>query len=245
MKKDDKPAKQRPRHLHVEDVQTVQRPYDTKPTEDETPRKYISSDKITITKYDIPKQEETRIRKHHKDVDIGRIVIEEMAGEKDLGHTKEQEQLRDTPVTTTRKEVKDIPKPQEDTIKVGKLDLRDLENEVIAISKTEGAFITSTERVDHSRKFVTDMVGETKIEVIDERVSMGTRPKDKTYEGVQKTAGPSVITDRIDGRQNVNDKIGERKIVESTLGKVLSDTMRIVDQVVSQYLYTQSRAYLR
>ena len=203
----------------------MQRSYDKKPTEDEAPCKYISSDKIIITKYDIPKQEETQRRKHPKDVDVGRIVVEEIAGEKELGPTKEQEQLRDTPVTITRKEVKDIPKPQEESIKVGKLDLRDLEKEVIATSKTEGTLITSTERVDHSRKFVTDMVGETKINVIDERLSMGTRPKDKTYEGVQKAAGPSVITERIDGRQNVNDKTGERKIAESTLGKMLNDTM--------------------
>ena len=203
----------------------MQRPYDKKPAEDEAPCKYISSDKIIITKYDIPMQEETQRRKHPKDVDIGRIVVEEIAGEKELGPTKEQEQLRDTPVTITRKEVKDIPKPQEESIKVGKLDLRDLEKEVIATSETEGTLITSTERVDHSRKFVTDIVGETKINVIDERLSMGTRPKDKTYEGVQKAAGPSVITERIDGRQNVNDKTGERKIAESTLGKMLNDTM--------------------
>lgn len=145
-------------------------------------------------------------------------MIDEIAGEKELGPKKEREQPRDTPVTITRKEVKDIPKPQEETIKVGKLDLRGLEKEVVGTRKTETTLITSTDRVDHSRKCVTDMVGETKVNVIDERLSMGTLPKDKTYEGVQKVAGPSVITDRIDGRPKVSDKTGGN-IVESTLGK--------------------------
>lgn len=145
-------------------------------------------------------------------------MIDEIAGEKELGPKKEREQSRDTPVTITRKEVNDIPKPQEETIKVGKLDLRGLEKEVVGTRKTQTTLITSNDRVDHSRKCVKDMVGETKVNVIDERLSMGTLPKDKMYEGVQKVAGPSVITDRIDGRPKVIDKTGGN-IVESTLGK--------------------------
>ncbi len=200
----------------------MHRPYDTKPCEDETPRKYVSSDKITITKYDIAKHEETERRKHPKDVDIGRIVIEEIPGEKELGPTKDQGQPRDTQVAITRKEVKDIPKAREETIKVGKLDLRDVEKEVVESEKTQGSLITHTERVDHSRKFVADQrsVSETKIDVIDERVRMGTRPKDKTY----MTAGRGLITERIDGGHKVDDKTGEQKIRESTLGKISNYT---------------------
>jgi hypothetical protein len=73
---------------------------------------------------------------------------------------------------------------------------------------------------------VTDQhtVSETKIDVIDERVRMGLRPKDKTFMGVQKTVGPRVITDRIDGGHKVDDKTGEKKIVESTIGTISNYT---------------------
>lgn len=224
MKKDEQPKKQRARHLQVEDVQTAARPYDTKPREDQTPRKYISSDKIAITTYDITQQEETEKRKYPRDVDIGRIVIEETPGGKELAPTTDREKPRDTQVTITRKEVKDIPKSGkgEQAIKVGKLDLRDVEKEVVESRKMEGTLVTHTERVAKSHKFVTDQqtVGETKIDVVDERVRMGTRPGDKTYMDIQKTAGPRVITDRIDGGLRVDDKTGEKKMVESTIGRI-------------------------
>jgi hypothetical protein len=205
----------------VEDIETVQRLRDTKLHEDETPRKYISSDKIAITKYDIAKQEEIGRRKYPKDLDIGRIVIEEMPEEEVARPGREQERPRGTQLT--RKEVKDIPKPREETIKVGKLDCRDVEKEVVESRKKEATLKTHTERVDHSRTFVTDQhaVGETKINVIDERLRMGTRPKDKTYVDVQKKR-PGVTTDRIDSGRFVDDKTGEQKIIESTTGTISS-----------------------
>jgi hypothetical protein len=161
-------------------------------------------------------------------------VIEEIPGEKEQGPTKEQAHPRDTQEIITWKEVKDIPKLREETIKVGKFDLRGVEKEVEESRKT-GTLITHNERVDHSCGFVTDQhtVSETKIDVIDERVRMGLRPKDKTFMGVQKTVGPRVITDRIDGGQKVDDKTGEKKIVESTIGTISNYTRQNTGQQFS------------
>ena len=85
----------------------------------------------------------------------------------------------------------------------------------------EGTSVTFTERVDHSRSFVTDKhAGETKIDIIDERLRMGTRPLDKCY--LQKTTGPGVVTDKIDSGRSVDDKTGKQKIIKSTSGRILN-----------------------
>lgn len=211
--------KRQPCHLEVEDVETVDRRCDTRPREDETPRKHVSGDKMTITKYNDTKQEKTERRKHPKDVDIGRIVIEEIPEEKERAPTKKAP--RDTQVTISRKEVKDVSKPRDETIRVGRLDLRDVEKEILESRKTKETLITHSERIDRSRKFVTDqhIAGDTKIDVIDERVQMDTRPKDQTYVGIQKAAEPCLITDKIDGGQKVDEK-PEKKIFDPTLGKL-------------------------
>ena len=205
----------------MEDTQYVRRPHDTTPHEDETPRKYISSDKISITKYDVTKQEETESRKYPKDVDIGRIVIEEIPDEQELGPTRELDKPRDTQVAMTRKEVKDISKPRETSISVGKLDLRDVEKEVVESSKKEKTIKTQTERLDYRHRFVTDQhsVSERKIDVTDERVLMGMRPTDKIYMNVEKREDPSVITDKIDGPHKVDDRTGDKKKPESISGR--------------------------
>lgn len=217
-------------HLHIEDVETVHRPYDTVPHEDETPRKSISSDKITITKYGTARQEEIKRRKHPNDVHIGRIVVDEMPGEKELRPREDQEQPRDRQVTITRKEVKDVPKLQEESIPVGKLDLRDVEKDVIDSRKPKRTLVTPTERVYHSRTLVTDQstVAETKINVIDERLRMDTRTSDTD---VQKTGEYRANTDMIDGGPAVDDKTRKQEIVESTLGKI----SLTIDEEASRY----------
>jgi hypothetical protein len=100
--------------------------------------------------------EETEKPKYPKDLDIGRIVIEEIPEEipKHKILRKEHGGPRSTGVTIAQHEVEEHPKTYltEDVIKVGKLDVTHLEKEMVEAKTVQDKIRTYKDRVDGPRK---------------------------------------------------------------------------------------------
>ena len=107
--------------------------YDVRSRTDETEisQQKVTSEKISVSRKDITRLEETEKPRYPKDLDIGRIVIEEIPEEKeevakhDIVHKDEVKPRRRDMETCY--EVKTVPKKKvkEDTIKIGRLDIND------------------------------------------------------------------------------------------------------------------------
>lgn len=195
------------------------RPY----TDDTISRKQVATETVTVSRRDMTRAGETVKGKYPKEVDIGRIVIEEIP-EEELVSQGAVKKKTESEVTATRQEVRDVPKTceKEDTFKVGKLDLRDLEKEVVESTVTEERLVTRKDKIDHTDKIVTDqrMVRETRrgpADVVEEKLRMGRRPGDEMWLSVEKRGETDRMKhDKTDGRWYVDEKTGKRMVVEST-----------------------------
>ncbi len=122
----------------------------------------MTSEKITVSKTDQICIEETEKPRHPKDIDVGRIVIEELPEE--LPEEKEQLTKRDVvrrdEVKTkrddmeTRYEVQKVPRKQvqEEVVKVGRLDITDDEKTYREQERVEERTTTFTRKFEKDRK---------------------------------------------------------------------------------------------
>jgi hypothetical protein len=107
------------------------------------------STEVTVTQHEV--EDLPQKPKYSKDLDIGRIVIEEIPEEiKDLPnvHRIEKDATKSTEVTLTRHEVEDISTVKEGILKLGKLDVTWLELHVLASTNVgERTNADSTQKV--------------------------------------------------------------------------------------------------
>lgn len=118
----------------------------TKPYTDEKPlsRAQVDSKKVTVSRHDTTRTEETKETRYPNEQDIGRIVIEEVPEERETPRITKREEMkpRTTEVTVTSKAP-----VKEDVIKVGKLDVTDVQTK-----RVEERVSTYKERVEGARK---------------------------------------------------------------------------------------------
>lgn len=125
--------------------------YDYKSRTDDTElsQQQVTSEKITVSRKDITHMEEAEKPRYPKDFHVGRIVIEEIPEEEEVG--KHEAVRRDK--VKTRREIEKFPRKKVDDLnKIGKLDITDYEK---APGKAEPAHeITtrSTEILEKERK---------------------------------------------------------------------------------------------
>ncbi len=107
---------------------------ETKPRTDEISREKITTEKVTVSRRDVKSPEEPKTPTYRKDLDIGRIVIEEIPEEKEeIPESdfvqKQPVRGKRTDVTVSQRDVRERPKKyvKEDVVKVGKLDTTDLD----------------------------------------------------------------------------------------------------------------------
>ena len=156
--KDEKPETERIDHLHItyEDFDKIS---EIKTQKDDITRQQLTMETITVGRGDVTRLEETERPKYPKDLDVGRIVIEEIPEEKEEIPKREvpkKEQIRpkSIEVTATNHEVEEHPKTYvtEDVIKVGKLDVTHLEKEMVEAKTVQERIKTYKDRVDGARK---------------------------------------------------------------------------------------------
>ena len=100
---------------------------------DEIPRQKVTTERVTVSRKDLRAFEEKEKPKYRKDLDIGRIVIEEIPEKEDIPERdlieKKQVKRTRTDRTVSRRDVKEQPKKyvKEETVKVGKFDTTDLD----------------------------------------------------------------------------------------------------------------------
>ena len=131
----------------------------TKPRVDETraSQRQVTTEKVTVTRTDGSRTDEIEQRRHPKDYDVGRIVIEEIPEEKEEKpqvYRKYQGKPRTTEVTVTMDDVKDVSKnyQKEDVVKVGRLDVHGLEKTPEESRRPEQRSLTKTETIQHYQK---------------------------------------------------------------------------------------------
>ena len=131
----------------------------TKPRVDETraSQRQVTTEKVTVTRTDGSRTDEIERRRHPKDYDVGRIVIEEIPEEKEEKpqvYRKYQGKPRTTEVTVTMDDVKDVSKTyqKEDVVKVGRLDVHGLEKTPEESRRPEQRSLTKTETIQHYQK---------------------------------------------------------------------------------------------
>ena len=131
----------------------------TKPRVDETraSQRQVTTEKVTVTRTDGSRTDEIERRRHPKDYDVGRIVIEEIPEEKEEKpqvYRKYQGKPRTTEVTVTMDDVKDVSKThqKEDVVKVGRLDVHGLEKTPEESRRPEERSLTKIERIQHYQK---------------------------------------------------------------------------------------------
>ena len=131
----------------------------TKPRVDETraSQRQVTTEKVTVTRTDGSRTDEIERRRHPKDYDVGRIVIEEIPEEKEEKpqvYRKYEGKPRTTAVTATIDDVKDVSKThqKEDVVKVGRLDVHGLEKTPEQSRRPEQRSITKIERIQHYQK---------------------------------------------------------------------------------------------
>ena len=118
----------------------------------------MTSEKITVSKTDQICIEETEKPRHPKDIDVGRIVIEELPEEKkqltkrDVVKRDEVKPKRDD--METRYEVQKVPRKQvqEEVVKVGRLDITDYEKTYREPERVEERTTTFTRKFEKDRK---------------------------------------------------------------------------------------------
>ena len=160
MRKEGAPEKDTIDRLRVKDVefdkvrQTKSYTDDTKISHDK-----VTSEKVTVSRHDISKTEETEKPRYPKERDIGRIVIEEMPEEKkeipkEKLVRKEDVKPKTTQLTVTRHHVEDDTSRhvKEDVVKVGKLDVTELDKTPKESRREEKTITTHEETVDGGRK---------------------------------------------------------------------------------------------
>ena len=131
----------------------------TKPRVDETraSQRQVTTEKVTVTRTDGSRTDEIERRRHPKDYDVGRIVIEEIPEEKEEKpqvYRKYQGKPRTTEVTVTMDDVKDVSKTyqKEDVVKVGRLDVHGLEKTPEESRRPEQRSLTKIETIQHYQK---------------------------------------------------------------------------------------------
>ena len=142
---------------YVDDVR-----YETKPREepklrfDETrvSRREVDTEKITVMKSDIFPTEETERQKYPVQREVGRLVIEELPEKVDKASQKYPVRQKPTEVTVTREQVSDVSRPyeKEDMIKVGRLDIHQLEKTHVEPRRIQERPLRDEEKVEHLRK---------------------------------------------------------------------------------------------
>ena len=206
MTKEKKPDGERIDHLHItdEDFDQISK---TKRHKDEISQQLVTTETITVGRRDIGRLKETEKPRYPKDLDVGRIVIEEIPEEKEKVPKREapkKEQIRpksievtarqyeieeraktypeqrevgrlvieelpekidkrpqkypmrpkSTEVTVTREQVSDASRPyeKEDIIKVGRLDIRELEKTEVEPRRIQERPLREEEKVEHLQK---------------------------------------------------------------------------------------------
>ena len=134
--------------------------YDVRSRTDETDisRRQLTYGKITVIDEDMTFKEQPEKPTYPKDLDVGRIVIEETP--EDMQEIPKRDIVRQnarpksTETTVTQREVKEYPKSYvgEDIIKVGTLDVTHLEKDVTDKTKVEERVKTFGDKVDRTRK---------------------------------------------------------------------------------------------
>ena len=123
--------------------------------------KEVSSEKITVTRLDTTRTEETEKHEYPRELDIGRIIIEEIPDEKEeIPDEKEEIQKRKEIVKpgstemTVMREVKEVSRDRVtgDVVKVGKLDTTDTGKTPVESTRLEERVTSYKERVDGARK---------------------------------------------------------------------------------------------
>lgn len=132
---------------------------EAKPRVDETKisRREIETEKVTVTRTDRTRTEEIERPRYPRDQDFGRIVIEELPEGKtekprDM-YRKFMEKPRTTELSLVRQDVRDISKlrEKEDVMRVGKLDVCQLEERPVESRKKEERLLR-TEKLEEPRK---------------------------------------------------------------------------------------------
>ena len=135
--------------------------YDYKSRTDgaEVPQQQVTTERISVSRRDLTRMEETEKLVYPKSLDIGRIVIEETPEDKEeilkRGDFEiEHVRPKSTDATVTKHEVEEHPKTYvtEDVIKVGKLDVTHLEKEVVEAKTVKERINAYRDRVDGARK---------------------------------------------------------------------------------------------
>ena len=126
--------------------------------ETKTSRREVETEKVTVTRTDATRAEEIERPKYPREQEVGRIVIEEVPEEKEERprdiYRQYVEKPRTTEVTVTREDVSDVCKPyeKEDVVKVGKLDVHELDKTPVESRRVEERLLTETETVGRPRK---------------------------------------------------------------------------------------------
>ncbi|XP_028404778.1 trichohyalin-like [Dendronephthya gigantea] len=139
VRKDLKPGKSTVELSQVSDVD-FEKLSEFKPCADEIPRQQVATERVVVSRRDLKPSEKPEKPKYKKDPDIGRIVIEEIPEKEE---TREREIVQKEPVdpkkidmTVRRREVDERPKTYaKRDVKVGKLDMIELERETIELSR--------------------------------------------------------------------------------------------------------------
>jgi hypothetical protein len=122
---------------------------------DEIPREKVTTEEVTVSRRDIRIPKEPKTSTYRKDLDIGRIVIDEIPEEKeeipesDIVQ-KELARAKRTDVTVSQRDVRERPKKyvKEDVVKVGKLDTTDLDRVTEESWRVEERAKTQRETID-------------------------------------------------------------------------------------------------
>jgi hypothetical protein len=155
-RKDEKPERERPDHLDIDD--DFDKTFEIAPRKDDVSRQKITSEKIIVSRRDKGEMDETEKSRYPKDLDIGRIVIEKTPEDEEILKRKvlrkEHDRPRSTEVTVTQHGVEEHPKTYvtEDTIKVGKLDVTHLEKEMVETKTLQERTKAYKDRVDGAHK---------------------------------------------------------------------------------------------
>ena len=120
---------------HVTDVD-FEKMSEFKPRADEIARQRVTAEKVVVSKRDFKPSEEPKKPKYQKDLDIGRIVIEEIPEKEETREReivqKEDVKLKKIDKTVRRREVEERAKTYaKRDVKVGKLDMTQVERESV------------------------------------------------------------------------------------------------------------------
>ncbi len=126
-----------------------------KPRTDEISREKVTTEKVTVSRREVRSHEEPKTPTYRKDLDIGRIVINEIPEQKEetpKRDTVQREPIRPkrTAMTISQRDVRERPKKyvSEDVVKVGRLDTTDLERITEESRRVEQRIKTQKETID-------------------------------------------------------------------------------------------------